>query len=284
MSETKIVVACCQLSLVVGDADGNRAKVRSAISDAARAGARVVVLPELANTGYMFADIDELRAAAEPLNGPTVTEWANLAAQHGLIIVGGFAESGDGGLVYNSAVLVDESGVRTRYRKAHLWNREKDNLFTPGSDLPPVVNTAVGRIGVMICYDLEFPEWVRTVALDGAELLCAPVNWPLYPAPNGERPTEIVKIQAGATVNRMFIAAAARVGHERGQAWLGGSVIVDADGFPLTEIQLDTETVVLATINLADARDKAISERNNVQTDRRPELYSRIGKPLNVSP
>ena len=284
MSETKIVVACCQLSLAVGDAEGNRAKVRSAISDAARAGARVVVLPELANTGYMFADIDELRAAAEPLNGPTVTEWANLAAQHGLIIVGGFAELGDGGLVYNSAVLVDASGVRTRYRKAHLWNREKDNLFTPGSDLPPVVNTAVGRIGVMICYDLEFPEWVRTVALDGAELLCAPVNWPLYPAPNGERPTEIVKIQAGATANRIFIAAAARVGHERGQAWLGGSVIVDADGFPLTEIQLDTETIVLATINLADARDKAISERNNVQTDRRPELYSRIGKPLDVSP
>ena len=168
MSETKIVVACCQLSLAVGDAEGNRAKVRSAISDAARAGARVVVLPELANTGYMFADIDELRAAAEPLNGPTVTEWANLAAQHGLIIVGGFAELGDGGLVYNSAVLVDASGVRTRYRKAHLWNREKDNLFTPGFDLPPVVNTAVGRIGVMICYDLEFPEWVRTVALDGA--------------------------------------------------------------------------------------------------------------------
>lgn len=284
MSETKIVVACCQLSLAVGDADGNRAKVRSAISDAARAGARVVVLPELANTGYMFADIDELRAAAEPLNGPTITEWANLAAQYGLIIVGGFAESGDGDLVYNSAVLIDESGVRTRYRKAHLWNREKDNLFTPGSDLPPVVDTAVGRIGVMICYDLEFPEWIRMVALDGAELLCAPVNWPLYPAPDGERPTEIVKIQAGATVNRMFIAAAARVGQERGQAWLGGSVIVDTDGFPLTEIQLDTETIVLATINLADARDKAISERNNVQTDRRPELYSRIGKPLEVSP
>lgn len=276
MSDTKIVVACCQLSLAVGDPDGNRAKIRSAIADAARAGARVVVLPELANTGYMFADIHELRAAAEPLDGPTVTEWGNLAAEHGLIIVGGIAEAGDGGVVYNSAVLVDESGVRTRYRKAHLWNREKDALFTPGSDLPPVVDTAVGRIGVMICYDLEFPEWVRTVALDGAELLCAPVNWPLYPAPEGERPTEIVKIQAGATVNRMFIAAAARVGRERGQDWLGGSVIVDTDGFPLTEIQLDAESVILATIDLADARDKAISERNNVQTDRRPELYSRL--------
>jgi predicted amidohydrolase len=278
MVDTEVVVACCQLSLAVGNPDANRAKVRSAIVEAARAGARVVVLPELANTGYMFGDIDELRAAAEPVDGPTVTEWAGLAREHGLIIVAGFAEEGDGGAVHNSAVLIDESGVRARYRKVHLWDREKDNLFTQGSELPPVVNTAVGRIGVMICYDVEFPEWVRTVALAGAELLCAPVNWPLFPAPAGERPTEIVKVQAGANVNRMFIAAADRVGPELGQDWLGGSVIVDADGFPLTEIQLGTETMIMAKVDLADARDKSISERNDVQTDRRPELYSSVAR------
>jgi len=173
-------------------------------------------------------------------------------------------------------VLVDETGLRARYRKAHLWDREKADLFTPGSDLPPVVDTAVGRIGLMICYDLEFPEWVRAVALNGAELLCAPVNWPLAPAPAGERPTEILKVQVGATVNRMFIAAADRVGTEAGQEWLGGTVIVGADGFPLTDIQLGTELTVMATTNLADARNKATSERNNVQTDRRPELYTAV--------
>jgi predicted amidohydrolase len=117
---------------------------------------------------------------------------------------------------------------------------------------------------------------VRTVALNGAELLCAPVNWPLAPAPAGERPTEILKVQVGATVNRMFIAAADRVGTEAGQEWLGGTVIVGADGFPLTDIQLGTELTVMATINLADARNKATSERNNVQTDRRPELYTAV--------
>lgn len=280
MTDTKVTVACCQLALAVGDPAANRSKVRAAIREAAAAGARVVVLPELANTGYMFADAEALAAAAEPVNGPTVTEWMELARELTLVIAAGFAERGDDGISYNSAVLVDETGLRARYRKAHLWNREKADLFTPGSDLPPVIDTAVGRIGLMICYDLEFPEWVRTVALDGAELLCAPVNWPLDPAPEGERPTEILKVQAGATINRMFIAVADRVGAESGQEWLGGTVIVGADGFPLTTIQLGTETMVLATIDLADARDKATSERNNVQTDRRPELYSTVTTPL----
>jgi predicted amidohydrolase len=126
----------------------------------------------------------------------------------------------------------------------------------------------------MVCYDLEFPEWVRAVALAGAELLCAPVNWPLFPRPEGERPSEIIKVQAGAGVNRMFIAATDRAGRERGQDWLGGSVIVDADGYPLTPISLGTEALLLARVNLAEARVKTISERNDVHGDRRPELYT----------
>lgn len=270
------MVACCQVSLAVGDTAGNRARLHAAVARAADAGARVVVLPELANTGYMFANLAELRAAAEPVTGASVRDWEQLARERDLIIVAGFAEAGDDGLFYNSAVLVDKSGLRARYRKAHLWDREKDHLFTPGSDAPPVVDTAVGRIGMLICYDLEFPEWVRSPALDGAELLCCPVNWPLYPRPVGERPTEIVKVQANATVNRMFIAAADRAGQERGQDWLGGSVIVDADGFPLTRITLGEEAMFVATVDLAEARNKAISEHNDVHGDRRTALYSRV--------
>jgi len=129
-SETAVVVACCQVCLTVGDTAGNRARLRSAIIEAADAGARVVVLPELANTGYMFVDLDELRAEAEPVDGPSVREWEQLARERNLIIVGGFAEAGDDGLIYNSAVLVDETGLRARYRKAHLWDREKNDLFT----------------------------------------------------------------------------------------------------------------------------------------------------------
>ncbi|SDM54447.1 Predicted amidohydrolase [Cryobacterium flavum] len=262
--------------MTVGETLGNRARVRAAIEAAVNAGARVIVLPELANSGYMFADLAELRTVAESATGPSVREWELLAQEHDLVIVAGFAEAGDDGLIYNSAVLVDKTGLRAVYRKVHLWDHEKGNLFTAGSAAPPVVDTAWGRIGVAICYDLEFPEWVRSAALDGAELLCCPVNWPLYPRPAGERPSEIVKVQANAAVNRMFIAVADRTGLERGQHWLGGSVIVDADGFPLTRITLGEETMLLADINLAKARAKGISARNDVHADRRPSLYTRV--------
>jgi predicted amidohydrolase len=273
MTDNTVTVASCQVALVVGDVEANRQSLRSAIKRAVDAGAQVVVVPELANTGYMFANIDELRSVAESVEGPTVSEWVALASQHNLIIVGGFAEADGSGEIYNSAVIVDPTGVRACYRKAHLWNNEKADLFTPGAGVPPVVDTAVGRIGVMVCYDLEFPEWVRTAALEGAELLCCPVNWPLYPAPEGERPIEVVKVQAAAATNRMFVAAADRAGRERGQDWLGGSVIVDADGFPLTTLGLGEAGMHVAQLDLSEARNKKISELNDVHADRRPELY-----------
>lgn len=268
-------VACCQLPITIGDAERNRATTRSAIIEASDAGARVIVLPELATSGYMFQDVSELHAAAETIDGPGVSDWVRLAAERDLIIIGGFAEAGEDGNVYNSAALVDSSGARVTYRKTHLWNFEK-HVFTPGSGLPPVVDTAVGRIGVMICYDLEFPELSRSVGLRGAQLLAAPVNWPLYPRPEGERPTEVVKAQANAIVNRMFVAAADRTGTERGQEWLGGTVIVDADGFPVTGIAPGREMIVYADLDLSDALNKVISENNDVQKDRRPELYGDV--------
>ncbi|MET8828130.1 nitrilase family protein [Streptomyces sp. NPDC004610] len=272
---TEVTVAVCQLAPRVGDPDGNRRRIRAAVETAAGRGANIVVLPELANTGYVFTGPDELRAAAEPSDGPTLTEWKALAARHHLVITGGFAERGEDGRVHNSAALVDPTGLRATYRKAHLWNLEKTYGFTPGEARPPVVDTTYGRIGFMVCYDLEFPEWVRLAALDGAQLLCGPVNWPLYPRPEGERPGEIVRVQADASVNRMFIAVADRTGTERGQDWLGGSVILDADGYPATPLHLGEETVLTATVDLAQARDKAISERNDVHADRRPALYTR---------
>jgi predicted amidohydrolase len=138
-----------------------------------------------------------------------------------------------------------------------------------------VVDTEYGRIGVMICYDLEFPEWVRMAARDGAELLCAPVNWPLFPRPLGERPGEVIRVQADAAVNRMFIAVADRVGLERDQDWLGGTVIVNADGYPVSDIRLGKQHTAYATLTLTDARDKSISPLNDVHADRRAELYDR---------
>jgi 5-aminopentanamidase len=275
---SRVTVASCQIAPVVGDVVHNRRLTREAIEEAAARGANIVVLPELANSGYVFEDADELLSVAEPLDGQTIREWAELAARLRLVVVSGFAELGEDGRAYNTGVLVDESGLRVSYRKAHLWNAEKTWGFTPGTAAPPVVDTAYGRIGVMVCYDLEFPEWVRLAALAGAELLCGPVNWPLYPRPEGERPGEIVRVQADAAVNRMFVAVADRTGTERGQDWLGGSVVVDADGYPLTPLHLGEEAIVTATVDLAEARSKAISELNDVHADRRPELYGAVGR------
>lgn len=267
-------VACCQVALRVGDLEGNRARVLSAVEEAAAQGAQVIVVPELANSGYVFRDAAEAESLSEPVDGPTVAGWVQLARRLGVVLVGGFCERG-AGVIHNSAVLVDPSGVRAVYRKAHLWDREK-LVFTPGEDAPPVVETAFGRIGVVVCYDLEVPEWVRLPAIDGAELLCAPVNWPAFPRPVGERPTEVVRVQALASVNRMFVAACARAGVERGVEWVTSSTVVDADGWPLALSSSDHEDLLLATCELSAARDKRISEHNDVHADRRPGLYGRL--------
>lgn len=279
---SSIQVTCCQVELAVGAATHNRGALIEAVQDAARFGADVVVLPELANSGYAFHDSAEAAALAEPLDGPTVTDWIDLAHRHGLVLVGGLCERGETAL-YNSAVVVDSGGLQAVYRKAHLWDHEK-LLFTAGTEPPAVADTAAGRIGVLICYDLELPEWVRLAALDGTELLCAPTNWPDLPRPAGERPMEIVRTQAAAAVNRMFIAVCDRTGPERGTDWVGGSIILEPDGWPLAGPAYRRSRAITAGCTLSVARDKKISDHNDVHADRRPELYRGLTQPaMNTS-
>jgi 5-aminopentanamidase len=266
-------VAACQVSLQVGAAARNRETALAAITAAADAGARIVVLPELAPSGYVFASPAEARSLAEPADGPVVTEWAQLARHRGLVVIGGFCELGDDGQLYNSAVLADPGGVRAVYRKVHLWDAEAD-FFVPGSAPPPVVATEFGAIAMMICYDAEFPEWVRLPALAGADLLALPTNWPAEPVPPGERPMVVANVQAAAFANRMFIAAACRVGAERGVSWVGGSMIAGPDGYPLAgPAGSSAPELLIAPCDLAQARRKATSPRNDPHADRRPALY-----------
>ncbi len=159
------------------------------------------------------------------------------------------------------------------YRKTHLWDRER-LIFSAGEAAPPVIETSAGRISTMICYDLEFPEWVRIPALAGAQLLVAPVNWPAAPIPEGERPAEVVRVQANAAVNRLPIVACDRVGDERGVAWVGGTVLTDADGWVVAGgWSSDVETILMAEIDPADADDKRIGGLSDIHADRRADLY-----------
>jgi 5-aminopentanamidase len=270
------VVACCQLAPVLGDPRANRELAAGAVAHAAAQGASVIVLPELLSSGYVFESRAEAQASAETPDGETVTLWRRLAKDHDAVIVAGFAEKADGG-PFNSAALIDHGELRRVYRKAHLWDAER-LWFTPGQEAPPVVATRHGRIAVMICYDLEFPEWVRLPALEGAQLLCAPVNWPAAPRPPGERAAEVIRVQADAGVNRMFVAACDRTGTERGVDWVAGSVIADPDGWLLAEApEAPGEPVTItAECRLADALDKRVSEHSDIHADRRPELYQGV--------
>jgi predicted amidohydrolase len=269
------VVAACQLALAVGDRAGNEAAVTAAVEAAAAANAQLVVLPELCDSGYVFASADEARGLAAPADDSgAVRYWQELAAAHQLVIVGGFCELGEDGRLYNSAALVDASGTLTVYRKAHLWDREK-LVFTPGDGPPPVVDLPFGRVAVMICYDLEFPEWVRLAALDGADLIAAPVNWPAAPCPPGERPAEVVKAQADAAVNGIFVVVADRCRTERGVPWIGGSLIAGPEGYPLAgPVLADQPSVLTAECDLPRARDKRINDHNDLLGDRRDVLYA----------
>ena len=277
-----VVIAVAQLAITVGEPEANRQAAAVAVAEAAAAGARLVVLPELSDSGYVFGDV-AVQAAAEALglashaaDSVTLRHWRSLADAHQLVIVGGFCELGADGRLYNSAAVVDASGTRAVYRKVHLWDSEK-LVFTPGDAPPPVVDLPFGRVALMICYDLEFPEWVRLAALDGADMIAAPVNWPAYSWPAGERPAEVIKAQAAAATNGVFVAVADRCQIERGVSWISGSVIAGPDGYPLDgPVLADRPAVLTASCDLTRARDKRLAGDNDLLADRRPDLYAGV--------
>lgn len=266
-------IACLQLDPVFGDVTANRNLTVTAIRDAVSAGAEVIVLPELVSSGYVFRSQQEAAAAAVATNSDLIGAWASEARRAGAVIAAGFCELGEDGRLYNSAALFDGTGLRALYRKLHLWDREK-LFFTPGGELPPVIDTPFGRIGLMICYDLEFPELTRAVALAGAQLLLVPTNWPLVDRPDGERPPEVLIGMAAARVNGMAIACADRVGVERAQEWTGGSAIINSDGWVAAESR--DRGMVLVDLDLGAALDKRVTDNADLFTDRRPEFYGAV--------
>ena len=269
-------IACAQVGPTVGEVEGNRRLAREAIREALAAGAQIVVLPELVTSGYVFDSLEEARSCAEPADGPSLHAWAEEAAGDA-IVVGGFCELGAGGTLHNSAAVVGSSGVLAVYRKIHLWDRER-LFFEPGSEPAPVVETPWGRIGVGVCYDLNFPELARGLALAGADLVALPANFPRYPRPEGERPMEVTLAMATAHLNHAFMAVCDRCGPERGAEWVGGSVVCDEWGWVLAGPPPGFGPgLVVADCDLARAREKAWNERNDVFGDRRPDLY-RLGK------
>ncbi len=268
-------ITVCQLPLDIENAEGNIKLANMAIRDASSQGAKLVVLPELTNSGYVFRTLAELEERATTLNGAIIKEWESLAARLKLVLVAGLAIK-DEGHFYNCSVIIDSSGLRGWYKKAHLWNDEVD-FFTPGDGAPLVVDTDLGRIATMVCYDVEFTEWVRLAMLDDAVILALPTNWPDGGLPTEPTPLEAVRVQAAASQNKLVVAAADRTGVERGVAWTGSSVVADSDG--VIKVIADRKKLNQIQILVADVEvptDRKISPRNDVRADRRPDLYRGI--------
>ena len=260
-------IVCRQLAPRFGDLAANQ---RLVVDTIAAADADVLVLPELVTSGYVFGSVAEVDACAITSSDGRFAEWS-AAIRGTAVVIAGFAERGGDGRFYNSAVVLDAAGVLAVYRKAHLWDREK-LFFTPGSQPPPVVATRFGRIGVLVCYDLEFPEFTRRLALDGADLIAAPMNWPRPELPAGQANPLVVIAQATARINHLAVACCDRTGSERGQDWNEGTVVVDQDGWVVGRAADDRHTAV-ADVDLTASRDKRTGPRNHVFDDRRVDLY-----------
>ena len=276
--EAEVTVASIQMQPEFGDVTGNVSRSIALLEDAAARGAKLAVLPELCNTGYVFETRAEARNLAEPISGgPTVSAWKEAAERLDMYIVAGITEQ-DGERLYNSAVLLGPGGVLGVYRKMHLWGDEA-LYFEPGNLGFPVFPTPYGRVACLICYDCWFPESFRLPALQGAEIMCIPTNWVPIPGqdPKREAMANII-VMGAAHSNSLFIVAADRIGRERGQDFIGQSLIVSQTGWPVAgPASYADEQILIATINVADARRKRNwNDFNQVLRDRRTDAYDEM--------
>ena len=276
--EAVVKVACVQMEPIVGNKEDNIQKSITFIENAAGKGANLIVLPELANSGYVFENRQEAFALSEQVpQGQTCRLWAEAAARLGVYIVAGINER-EGNLVYNSSVLIGPEGHIGTFRKVHLWN-EENLFFEPGNLGFPVFKTPIGRIGTFICYDGWFPESYRLCALQGADIICIPTNWvPIPGQKEGREAMANILVMAAAHSNIVFIAAADRIGVERGQPFVGQSIIVNYTGWPIGKpASEDKEEIILAEINLSDARrERNWNEYNQPLRDRRTDVYDEM--------
>ncbi|WP_350580910.1 nitrilase family protein [Pseudomonas sp. HY2-MNA-CIBAN-0224] len=245
--------------------------------EAAINGANLIVLPELANTGYLFGTRQEAFLHAELIpEGPSMQAWLDFARKHQVYLAAGLAER-DGVQLFDSAVLVGPGGFIGKYRKAHLWNREK-LWFTPGNLGFPVFDTPIGRIGLLICWDIWFPEVPRLLSLQGADIICSLNNWIWTPPPlfddSGKCMASYLTMTA-AHANNVFIAAANRIGEEQGERYLGCSLITGTNGWPIGKVaSADEQTILYADIDLTSARSAPIwNSLNDLHRDRRVDVY-----------
>jgi 5-aminopentanamidase len=281
MSNLQIPVAGVQMDVMIGDTDTNVDNMERWLNDERTKAAQLVVFPECAVSGYCFESKAEGMFVAESIPGPSTDRLTQLAKQHGKFLAFGMLEkSGDD--LFNSCVLLGPNGISGVYRKIHLPFLGVDRFTTPGSNPNQVYEVAGMRVGMHICYDGSFPEFTRVLALQGADLVILPTNWP----PGADTFAEYIP-NARALENHIYFMSVNRVGEERGFKFIGTSKFCLPTGRAPSFGGTDEECVISGTVQPHITRNKRLVRVPGKHlidrfADRRPEHYGLLAEPHNL--
>jgi len=269
-------IAAVQFAPRFMNVEANVGRVTELLTSVARSGAALAVFPECSLSGYLL-DRDEAIACAVEVPGPVTDRLAGLADSLEITLVIGLLEQTAYGL-HNTAITFIPHGVPAIYRKTHLPRMGVDRFCTPGTAPYLPIETPIGPLGVLVCYDLRFPEPARILTLAGARTLVVPTNWP---ATATDYPDFLLR--ARASENRVPIVAANRSGMERGGQFIGRSQIVAFDGTVLAEAGVDEE-ILIAHVESdpgpVGGRVAGLPDGpGGLLADRRPDLYQLTNAP-----
>jgi predicted amidohydrolase len=255
-----ITAAAIQFNVKQGDVDTNLAYVREALARIAAQGANLAVLPEMWSSGFSYKNLNELALRTQGI----VDELLELSRTHKLVIIGSMPEP-NGDKVFNALYVIDNGSLAGVYRKMHLFSLLGEERAFSGGDSWLCAETSLGKVGVIICYDLRFPELSRRLAIEGAQVICVPAQWP---KPRQEHWRTLLR--ARAMENQLFIVACNACGIIGKLDFFGMSMIIDAKGELLAEAG-EGEGEIVASLDMQAMTDwRAQIPCFN---DRKPECY-----------
>jgi len=258
--KSPVRAAAIQFNITLGQVETNLTKALSALNRASQQGAQLAVLPEMWSTGYDYQHLPELAQQTPGI----VQQLCQATAKSGMVVVGSLPEAQDG-TIFNTAYVIDRGETVGSYRKLHLFSTMREDEFLGAGDKALVAETSVGKLGITICYDLRFPELFRKLALEGAEIICIPAEWP---KPRQEHWKTLLR--ARAIENQLFVVAANCCGLQGKFDFFGLSQLISPLG-NILQMAGETETELIADFDFAEM-EKYRAQIKTLQ-DRRADIY-----------
>ncbi|MEA3543725.1 MAG: carbon-nitrogen family hydrolase [Thermodesulfobacteriota bacterium] len=256
----QLICASIQFNIALGSIDTNLDTTTAALRRIARQGAKLAVLPEMWSCGYDYRNL----AALAKETPRVLQKLQNECRKLDLVTVGSLPELADS-TIYNTAYIIDRGEIVGSYRKLHLFSTMREDQFLGSGNHSLVVDTSVGRLGVAICYDLRFPELFRKLALEGAEIVCIPAEWP---KPRQEHWKTLLR--ARAIENQFFVIAANCCGKQGKLDFFGLSQLISPLGDVL-QLAAEENTELVTTFDFAEMED--YRKKINILNDRRADIY-----------